>query len=130
MKPWVLVLRGILRDADGKYLLLQRSLKSRGWPGHWEFPGGKLEPGENLDSALKREFLEETGLKVEPVRVLGGFDREREKDHLVYLVSEVRRLGGKFRISDEHEQSGWFTKKEASRLLISPPLVKIVKKLA
>jgi 8-oxo-dGTP diphosphatase len=129
VKPWVLVLRGILRDADGRYLLLQRSLKSKGWPGHWEFPGGKVDPGEEVSSALKREFLEETGFEIELVRVLTGFGRERDKDHLVYLVFEVRGVKGELRISDEHEQSGWFSKTEVLRLLVSPPLVELVKTL-
>lgn len=129
MKLWVLVLRGVLRDEQGRYLLLQRSFKGGGWPGHWEFPGGKIEPGENVASALKREFLEETALDVEPVRVLGGFGRERERDHLVYLVFEVKCLGGKIQISHEHERSGWFSKKEALRLLVSPPLVELIKEL-
>ena len=128
-KPWNLVLRGILKDGAGRYLLLQRSFKSKGWPGYWEFPGGKVESGEDLGSALKREFVEETALKIEPVRVLTGFHREREKDRLVYLIFEVSLVKGDVRISDEHEQFGWYPKAEVLRLLVSPPLVELVKTL-
>jgi len=52
-----------LIQQDGKVLLTQR------WPGKhlgmiWEFPGGKVEPGENDEEALKRELLEELGIEV------------------------------------------------------------------
>ncbi len=38
--------------------------------GFWEFPGGKREAGESLDGALKREVYEETGLRIEPLKLL------------------------------------------------------------
>jgi 8-oxo-dGTP diphosphatase len=43
---------------DGRFLACQRA--AGGWhPGRWEFPGGKVEPGENLEAALRRELYEE-----------------------------------------------------------------------
>ena len=43
--------------------------------GQWSLPGGLVELGEELAAAAKREIKEETGLEVEPVRVLGVFER-------------------------------------------------------
>jgi 8-oxo-dGTP diphosphatase len=57
------VAAGILSDADGRVLLMQR-LPGKHLAGMWEFPGGKLEPGESIKHALIRELYEELGIEV------------------------------------------------------------------
>lgn len=52
----------VLRD-DGRLLLGQRP-EGKPWPGWWELPGGKLEPGETVLQALARELHEEIGIRV------------------------------------------------------------------
>ncbi|HKE42760.1 MAG TPA: Nudix family hydrolase [Casimicrobiaceae bacterium] len=59
----VSVAAAVLTRGDGKVLLAQR-LKGTPYPGYWEFPGGKLEPGESAASALKRELEEELGISI------------------------------------------------------------------
>ena len=59
----VLVAACALIDADGRVLLAQRP-QGKAMAGMWEFPGGKVEPGESLEVALKREILEELGIKI------------------------------------------------------------------
>jgi 8-oxo-dGTP diphosphatase len=53
----------VLTRRDGKVLLAQR-LPGTPYPGYWEFPGGKLEPGESAAQALARELREELGIDV------------------------------------------------------------------
>jgi len=53
----------ILRE-DGSFLLGQRP-EGKAYPGYWEFPGGKIEPGESPLAALERELHEELGIAVE-----------------------------------------------------------------
>jgi len=48
---------------DGR-VLVQTRPAGRSWEGTWEFPGGKLEPGEDIRACVEREVLEETGLVV------------------------------------------------------------------
>ncbi len=48
----------------GKILIAQRK-KSMNQGGLWEFPGGKIEPGETSIACIKREFMEELGMEVE-----------------------------------------------------------------
>jgi 8-oxo-dGTP diphosphatase len=54
----------VLLRSDGKVLLAQRPV-SKVYPGYWEFPGGKVEPGEPVHGALRREIREELGIEIE-----------------------------------------------------------------
>jgi 8-oxo-dGTP diphosphatase len=62
-EPLVQVSAAILQRADGCVLLAQRP-PGKAYAGYWEFPGGKLEPGESPRAALDRELSEELGLTV------------------------------------------------------------------
>ncbi len=59
--PPLHIVLGLLRSADGRYLIAQRATKAH-QGGLWEFPGGKVEAGEGADAALVRELQEELGV--------------------------------------------------------------------
>ena len=54
---------GVLIAADGRFLLTSRPT-GKVYAGFWEFPGGKLEPGETVEQALRRELHEELGITI------------------------------------------------------------------
>jgi 8-oxo-dGTP diphosphatase len=54
---------GVLIDAQGRFLLCSRPA-GKVYAGYWEFPGGKLEAGESVEQALRRELLEELGIRI------------------------------------------------------------------
>ena len=54
---------GVLVDAQGRFLLTSRPA-GKVYAGYWEFPGGKLEPGESVEQALRRELHEELGITI------------------------------------------------------------------
>lgn len=54
---------GVLMRADGAFLLTSRP-PGKPYAGYWEFPGGKVEPGEDVLTALARELREELGIRV------------------------------------------------------------------
>ncbi len=54
---------GVLIAADGRFLLTSRPA-GKVYAGCWEFPGGKVEPGESIEAALKRELQEELGITI------------------------------------------------------------------
>jgi 8-oxo-dGTP diphosphatase len=54
---------GVLIDAQGRFLLTSRP-EGKVYAGYWEFPGGKLEAGETVEHALRRELQEELGITI------------------------------------------------------------------
>jgi ADP-ribose pyrophosphatase YjhB (NUDIX family) len=74
---------------DGRLLLLNQDTDSGR---SWSLPGGKLEDGETLAGALVREMKEETGLDVEPGRLLYVCDHLPAQ--VVHMTFEGRRTGG------------------------------------
>jgi mutator protein MutT len=62
--PPIDVVAGVIRREDGRLLITQRLAKDT-LGGYWEFPGGKVDPGEELRAALARELREELGIEAE-----------------------------------------------------------------
>ena len=58
---------GILLQTDGQFLLTSRPA-GKVYAGYWEFPGGKLEAGESVEQALRRELQEELGITIGAVQ--------------------------------------------------------------
>ena len=62
-RPVTEVAVGVLLRSDGAFLLTSRPL-GKAYAGYWEFPGGKLEVGESVEQALRRELHEELGITI------------------------------------------------------------------
>ena len=62
-RPVTDVAVGVLLQPDGAYLLTSRP-EGKVYAGYWEFPGGKLEAGETVEQALRRELHEELGITI------------------------------------------------------------------
>ena len=60
---------GYLEKSDKILLGLRKDCLSKIYRNHWDLPGGQIEPGETVEEALKREFLEETGLTIVRARL-------------------------------------------------------------
>lgn len=109
----VLVNRCIVGDDRNRLLLIQRAETDENNPLQWEFPGGKLDEGQDLTHALEREVLEETGLLVEPSShwvYADSFVLSRGKYAglpYVVLFGIGRAIGGKLKLSGEHQASAW-----------------------
>ncbi len=65
-RPVTEVAVGVLIQPDGSFLLAQRPT-GKPYEGYWEFPGGKLEPGESVEAALVRELDEELGIQAHTI---------------------------------------------------------------
>ena len=85
---------GVLRRSDGRVFAAER-LPGRHLAGQWEFPGGKLEPGESARAALGRELREEVGVEVLDARPLIRFPCEYPDRRVRLEVFEVREWRGR-----------------------------------
>jgi 8-oxo-dGTP diphosphatase len=97
----------LVQSSEDKYLLLRRSSDSKTNPGRWEPPGGKVEPGELLDEALRREVFEETSLQVVVSRLLGAIEFELPTVKVACLIMGGRLMSGDIRLSREHDAYQW-----------------------
>lgn len=119
---WGLAAKGIC-EYDGKILLLKIRSRSTHDAGLWEFPGGKVKKGEFFDVALKREFLEETGLEVNVDSLYNVIQRDytacktNQKIKSIQLIMNVTCDSDEVVISEEHDDYGWFSKDEVLQMI-------------
>ncbi len=78
-KPFSLTMKAVIVDGEGRTLLIRRSKANKNFTGKWEWPGGKVDPGEDFAVAAVREAKEETGLDVELTAVAGVAQFEMPK---------------------------------------------------
>ncbi len=95
----------IIRDADGRILLLRRAIE----PGHglWVFPGGYVDRGEDVRLAARREAREEAGLEVRLDDLVGIFSYAGTIT--IIIVWTATPTGGEVTIDDESLEYRWFT---------------------
>jgi 8-oxo-dGTP diphosphatase len=96
--------QGILAR-DGRVLLALRAREPR--RGHWDLPGGFLHETEGAADGLRREFLEETGLEVEPVELM-RIDIEPYAGRHVFSVTWIVRADGDPVAADDVDELRWF----------------------
>jgi len=117
-----LIQKAVIKKGD-KYLIGLRSQNAAYFPLHWDLPGGKLEPNEDPFRGIAREVLEETGLEVKPIQVLGIYefdlDNKGENTHR-FTIYSTELLLGEPRLSPEHLEQRWATKDEIMQLPIEP----------
>jgi 8-oxo-dGTP diphosphatase len=92
MRPSIVVAAAVIIEA-GRVLLTQRK-RGTHLEGAWEFPGGKVEPGEDPRDALARELQEEVGVDVTVTEIVDvTFHRYAEKSVLLLFFEATRKLG-------------------------------------
>lgn len=125
-KPVLEVVAGIVWRG-GEYLAVQRPEGARmaGW---WEFPGGKVEPGESREHALVREFREE--LDVTPLEFEYWRDLVHEYDEFVVRLHffHIRRYSGQLK-GMEKQSMAWVDPKGPVSLDFLPADIVIVEAL-
>lgn len=74
----------------------------------WELPGGRMEFGETHEETLAREIMEETGLKVKPIKLLDTWNLMLRVDYQIAGIIYLCQLEeGEVKLSDEHDAFKW-----------------------
>lgn len=115
----------IFRQSDARYLLLQRSQEKDFAQSIWEPVTGRLEQGESFIEALQRETLEEIGVVVQPMIILGtthfyrgAAQPENELIGVVFLCQPIEP--DQIHLSAEHTRYCWVSVAEALDMLTDP----------
>lgn len=127
MKVKTIIVLGAIIEKEGKILIARRMI-GQSMAGKWEFPGGKLEPGETEKECLKREIQEEMKVDIEVLDFFAeskygmGKTEINLKCYKAKLVSEDMKLFN-------HDVIVWVTPDELLNYNMPPADVVIAKKL-
>ena len=109
MKSINVVAAVIIRSSpDGSRQVFATQRGYGDWKGWWEFPGGKIEPGESPQAALEREIREELATQVRVGEHLGTVEYDYPAFHLSMQCFACEIVSGKLELL-EHESAAWLT---------------------
>jgi len=120
----------IIVDA-GKVVLIKRGYAPLA--GEWSIPGGVLEVGETMREGVVREAREETSLLVEPLDLLGVYDRVLRDDrgqvlyHYVLIDFLCRPTAGNLHAAGDADEAQWFTHQEAAALPLPRDTAEVIR---
>jgi len=111
---------------EGRMLLTKRSKEPS--KGKWSLPGGRIELGETVYEAVKREVFEECSVEIEIERIIDVADsiisdeEGRIRYHFVLIYLLARYKAGDIKAQSDAEDVGWFTPAEIAELDMHPRL--------
>lgn len=123
---------GAVIVVDGKVVLIKR--KYEPLKGQWSLPGGMVEIGETLESALTREMLEETGLRVDVGPVIEVFDRimrdedRRVRFHFVLIDYLCWPVDGLLRAGSDVDEAVWADPATLSRYALTDKATSVIQR--
>jgi 8-oxo-dGTP diphosphatase len=123
----------VVLDDERRVLLVLRG----GVPmqGEWSLPGGVLETGETIVEGMKREIFEETGLRVEPIRFAGVYDRilldgKGEPQYHYVLVDHVCKVvGGTLKAGSDVVEVKWVRESELAQYKLAEMTERVIREV-
>ena len=123
---------GILVKSGNKVLLCKRCSKCS-LPNVWSFPSGHVEKGESTLDAARREFLEETDVKISNVRLLGLLKSRTGKGLVYVYLHETKKTIepdlDNAKDGEEHSECKYFSLDEIDTKKTTPELYELIKKV-
>lgn len=120
------VVAAIIVDDAGRIFATQRGYGD--WKDWWEFPGGKMEPGERAEEALRREIWEELETRIVVGELLQTVEWDYPAFHLTMHCYLCRIESGKLTLK-EHEAARWLRRDEMDCVRWLPADVQVIKAL-
>ena len=120
------VVAAILHDSENRIFATQRG--SGDWKDWWEFPGGKIEPGETPEQALKREIWEELETRISVGQLLQTVEWDYPKFHLTMHCFLCHVESGHLTLK-EHEAARWLSPNELDSVQWLPADWEIIENL-
>ena len=120
------VVAAIIHDAAGRIFVTQRGYGD--FKDYWEFPGGKMEPGEMAEEALKREIWEELETRIVIERFVKTIEWDYPQFHLTLHCYFCHVESGHLELK-EHEAAKWLRKEELESVNWLPADRDLVKEL-
>lgn len=127
LKKLIKVVAAIIENDNDEILCALRS-PNMAIPNMWEFPGGKVEQGEDLYSALKREISEELGCLIETKILFNDHTHEYE-NFTINLTTIKSKIIDRNPIPKEHSKLIWLKRENLSSLIWAPADIPAVEQL-
>ncbi|MFT3991892.1 MAG: NUDIX domain-containing protein [Luteolibacter sp.] len=112
----------LIHDGAGKLLMI----RTHKWGDRWGIPGGKIERGETMLAAVRREIFEETALELDEIEFVMVQDcidspEFQRPEHFILLNYLARSTGGEVKLNDEAQEFRWVSPDEAFALNLNEP---------
>jgi 8-oxo-dGTP diphosphatase len=127
LKKLVKVVAAIIENENNEILCALRS-PNMAIPNMWEFPGGKIEKGEDMETALKREIDEELGCSIETNGLFNDHTHEYET-FIIHLISIKSKIISGYPKASEHSKLIWLKRENLSSLKWAPADIPAVEQL-
>jgi ADP-ribose pyrophosphatase YjhB (NUDIX family) len=113
--------KALLKNREGKYLLLRRNPKKYPEVGpKWDIIGGRINPGSPLLENLKREIKEEAGLGYQGTpKLVAAQDILKSADRHVVRLTYIGAMDGEPKIDEEHLEAKWFAADEIKTMSVT-----------
>ncbi|HHW00123.1 MAG TPA: 8-oxo-dGTP diphosphatase MutT [Clostridiaceae bacterium] len=112
---------------SGKVLIAQRA-ENQNQAGKWEFPGGKVEPGETPEECLKREIKEELGINIEVKDFFGESIYHYDTGAIKLIAYKAQWTDGEYKLT-AHSQIKWVKPQELDNYDFAPADICFVERL-
>lgn len=115
-------------NASGEQIIFATQRGYGDFKGGWEFPGGKIEPGETPKEALKREIKEELDIEISVGELIDTIEYDYPRFHLSMDCFWCEIISGNL-ILKEHEAARWLTKGQLKEVEWLPADITLVEKI-